>query len=87
MTLAASQTPLFVEAVNLPQILSRRLCPCSGCGRTDFQAGNASLLYDSIYEQLFTLPPETIVYPAHDYVGSTSSTIGEEKTLNPRLTK
>lgn len=56
-----------------------------GCGRTDFQGGSASLLYDSIKREVFTLPDETIVYPAHDYKGRLSSTIGDEKANNPRL--
>lgn len=37
--------------------------------------------------QLFTLPDDTLVYPAHNYKGLTVSTIGEEKQHNPRLTK
>jgi len=56
-----------------------------GSGRTDFQSGNAGIAYDSITQYLFTLPDTTIVYPGHDYNGLTTSTIGEEKTLNPRL--
>lgn len=36
-------------------------------------------------QRLFTLPDETLVYPAHDYKGRTVSTIGEEKRLNPRF--
>ena len=56
-----------------------------GCGRTDFQDGNAGLLYDTVTEKLFTLPDETLVYPAHDYQGWTVSTIGEEKRWNPRF--
>lgn len=56
-----------------------------GCGRTDFQEGSSSRLYQSVTEKLFTLPPETVVYPAHDYKGITSSTIGIEKKFNPRL--
>jgi len=32
-----------------------------------------------------TLPPETLVFPAHDYRGHTQSTIGEEKRSNPRV--
>ena len=56
-----------------------------GCGRTDFQGGDAGALYDSITTRLFTLPDSTIVYPGHDYQGATSSTIGEEKARNPRL--
>ena len=31
------------------------------------------------------LPDETLVYPAHDYKGDTVSTVGEERTFNPRL--
>ena len=56
-----------------------------GCGRTDFQQGDAGLLYDSITRKLFTLPDDTWVYPGHDYHGRTRSTIGEEKAFNPRL--
>jgi sulfur dioxygenase len=58
-----------------------------GCGRTDFQKGDSSLLYDSIHQKLFQLPRETIVYPGHDYKGNTCSTIGEEIEHNPRLSK
>lgn len=56
-----------------------------GCGRTDFQQGDAQKLYRSIHDKLFTLPSDTAVYPGHDYKGRTSSTIGEEKAFNPRL--
>jgi sulfur dioxygenase len=55
------------------------------CGRTDFQGGDAGQLYDSIHTRLFALPDATIVYPAHDYNGRTSSTIGDEKRGNKRL--
>jgi glyoxylase-like metal-dependent hydrolase (beta-lactamase superfamily II) len=56
-----------------------------GCGRTDFQSGDAGTLYDSVTLRLFTLPDPTLVYPAHDYRGHTVSTIGEEKLWNPRF--
>ena len=56
-----------------------------GCGRADFQNGDARALYRSITGTLFTLPESTIVWPGHDYNGRTSSTIGEEKRHNPRL--
>ncbi len=56
-----------------------------GAGRTDFQQGSAHTLFRSITEQLFTLPDECAVFPAHDYDGRTSSTIGEEKRFNPRI--
>jgi len=56
-----------------------------GCGRTDFQAGNTAQQYDSITQQLFTLPDETIVYPGHDYKGRWISNIIQERTSNSRL--
>lgn len=58
-----------------------------GCGRTDFQAGNAGGLYDNVHAKLFTLPDSCAVFPAHDYKGRTQSSIGEEKQFNLRLTK
>ncbi len=56
-----------------------------GCGRTDFQNGDPGQLYDSVTEKLFTLPNETVVYPAHDYKGDFVSCIQQEKTKNPRF--
>ncbi|PKL74869.1 MAG: Zn-dependent hydrolase [Candidatus Melainabacteria bacterium HGW-Melainabacteria-1] len=56
-----------------------------GCGRTDFQDGDPEKLYDSVTSKLFTLPENTLVYPAHNYVGLTVSSIAEEKKHNPRL--
>jgi sulfur dioxygenase len=56
-----------------------------GCGRTDFQGGNAGALYDCITQRLFTLPDETLVYPAHDYQQRWISSIVQERTTNPRL--
>lgn len=56
-----------------------------GCGRTDFQSGDAATLYQSIQKKFFSLPDETLVYPCHDYDGRYVSTIGQEKMRNPRL--
>ncbi|HEV7463684.1 MAG TPA: MBL fold metallo-hydrolase [Methyloceanibacter sp.] len=56
-----------------------------GTGRTDFQNGDPRAQYDSLFGRLLKLPDETLVYPAHDYKGDTVSTIGEERTFNPRL--
>ncbi|XP_044473629.1 persulfide dioxygenase ETHE1 homolog, mitochondrial-like [Mangifera indica] len=58
-----------------------------GCGRTDFQGGSSAQLYKSVHSQIFTLPKDTLIYPAHDYRGFTVSTVGEETQYNPRLTK
>jgi glyoxylase-like metal-dependent hydrolase (beta-lactamase superfamily II) len=56
-----------------------------GCGRTDFQEGDASALYRSVHDKIFTLPDSCAIYPGHDYKGRTVSTVGEERRYNPRL--
>ena len=56
-----------------------------GCGRTDFQGGDAGTLYHSVRDILFALPNDTIVYPGHDYTGRHVSSIAQERTRNPRL--
>ncbi len=71
--------------VNQDRVLTGDALFIRGCGRTDFENGDAGTLYNSITQKLFTLPPETLVYPAHDYRGQTVSTIGEEEQFNPRF--
>jgi len=56
-----------------------------GCGRTDFQGGCAATLYRSVHDKIFTLPDETLVYPAHDYQGREASSVGRERAANARL--
>ncbi len=41
-----------------------------GCGRTDFQEGDAGALYASVQGQIFSLPDACLIYPGHDYRGS-----------------
>jgi len=56
-----------------------------GCGRTDFQQGSPGRLYHSVREQILSLPPECLLYPAHDYRGLTVTSVAEERRYNPRL--
>jgi glyoxylase-like metal-dependent hydrolase (beta-lactamase superfamily II)/rhodanese-related sulfurtransferase len=56
-----------------------------GCGRTDFQGGDAGTLYRSIREKIFSLPDDCRLYPGHDYRGATATSVGEEKRFNPRV--
>ncbi|MFO0632864.1 MAG: MBL fold metallo-hydrolase [Nannocystaceae bacterium] len=56
-----------------------------GAGRTDFQQGDPARLFRSVREQIFSLPPQCLVYPGHDYEGRTVTTVGEEQAHNPRL--
>jgi hydroxyacylglutathione hydrolase len=48
-------------------------------GRTDLPGGNHQILLQSIQNQLFTLPDETIVYPGH----GPTTTIRHEREYNP----
>ena len=56
-----------------------------GCGRTDFQQGDARTLFRSVRGRIFSLPDDCLVYPGHDYRGLTQTSVGEEKLYNPRL--
>ena len=56
-----------------------------GCGRTDLPTGDPEQLYDSLFNRVLTLDPETRVYPAHIYGERSYSTIGDERRDNPRL--
>jgi glyoxylase-like metal-dependent hydrolase (beta-lactamase superfamily II) len=56
-----------------------------GAGRTDFQGGDAAAMYRSIHEQIFTLPDDCLLYPAHDYRGLTVTSVAEERRFNPRI--
>jgi sulfur dioxygenase len=56
-----------------------------GSGRTDFQGGDPVAMYRSVREQIFALPAECLLYPAHDYRGLTVTSVAEERRFNPRL--
>lgn len=52
-----------------------------GVGRTDLRGGSNRLLLKSIYEQVFTLPPQTAVLPGH----GPATTVQDELEGNPYL--
>jgi sulfur dioxygenase len=56
-----------------------------GCGRCDFQQGNAHTLWTSITGQILSLPDSCLLYPGHDYTGRTVTSVAEEKAYNARL--
>ncbi|MCG8366477.1 MAG: MBL fold metallo-hydrolase [Pseudanabaenales cyanobacterium] len=90
ITLEAIATPGHTDShmsyrVNNDRVLTGDALFIRGCGRTDFQSGDAGTLYDSVTQRLFTLPDDTLVYPGHDYRGQTVSSIGEEKQWNSRF--
>lgn len=57
----------------------------NGTGRTDLPSGDPDMLYDSLFDGLLNLGDDVLVFPAHDYKGRESSTIGKERAENPRL--
>lgn len=67
------------------RVLTGDVLLIQGTGRADFAGGDPGQQYDSITQKLFTLPDETLVLPAHDYRGNKQSSIGAEKTGNPRI--
>jgi len=77
----------FFLAGSSPMVFTGDTLLIRGCGRTDFQEGDASLLYDSVHSKIFSLPGETLIYPGHDYKGRNVTTVDEEKRYNLRLTK
>ncbi|MDE2435576.1 MAG: MBL fold metallo-hydrolase, partial [Sphingomonadales bacterium] len=58
-----------------------------GTGRSDLPSGDPDQLFDSLFGKLMALPDETLVFPAHDYKGRDSTTIGDERRDNPRLAR
>ena len=56
-----------------------------GCGRTDFQQGSPARLFQSVHQQILSLPPDCLLYPGHDYRGLTVTSVAEEMRYNPRL--
>jgi sulfur dioxygenase len=74
-----------LEEGDSPAVFTGDVLLIRSSGRTDFQSGDPRRSWDSIVNRLFRLPDDTTVYPAHDYKGWTSSSIGEEKRFNPRI--
>ncbi|MBW1981068.1 MAG: MBL fold metallo-hydrolase [Deltaproteobacteria bacterium] len=55
-------------------------------GRTDLPGGSLERLLKSIEEKILPLPPETVIWPGHDYGEQPRSTIAHEMKTNPYIT-
>ena len=75
----------LIESHGAARVFTGDALLIEGCGRTDFQNGDAATLYRSVHEKIFGLSDETLVYPAHDYNQRFVSSVGQEKARNPRL--
>lgn len=56
----------------------------AGAGRTDLPTGDPGEHFDSL-QKLKGMPDALETFPAHDYAGKSSSTLGRERRDNPRL--
>lgn len=54
----------------------------NACGRCDMPGGNPGQMYESL-QRIAKLDDGTILLPGHNYADQTTSTIGQEKRLNP----
>lgn len=52
------------------------------CGRIDLPGGSAKELYHSLFDTLYKLDDDLMLYPGHNYGNSPNSTIGKEKKTN-----
>ena len=68
-----------------PRVFTGDALMIDGCGRTDFQNGDAATLYRSVHDKIFSLPEGTLVFPGHDYQQRRVSSVGQERARNPRL--
>ena len=75
----------LIESAGEAHIFTGDALLIEGCGRTDFQNGDAATLYRSVRDKIFALPEETLVYPAHDYNQRRVSSVAQERARNPRL--
>lgn len=55
-------------------------------GRTDFPGASFAQLIASLKKLIETLPPETVVWPGHDYGDRPQSTLRHEAETNPYIT-
>jgi len=54
-------------------------------GRTDLPTGDPAAMHASLFEKLLALDDALQIFPAHDYEGRSSTTVGAERAGNPRL--
>ncbi len=55
-------------------------------GRTDIPGGSLDTLLASLQNRIMPLPPDTIIWPGHDYGERPTTTLGREMRENPYIT-
>jgi len=54
-----------------------------GCGRVDLPGGDSEEMYRTLTQRLAKLPDDVILYPGHDYGGGRTSTMADQRRINP----
>jgi glyoxylase-like metal-dependent hydrolase (beta-lactamase superfamily II) len=75
----------WLESADGSRVFTGDALLIDGCGRTDFQNGDAATLYRAVHGKIFSLAGETLVYPGHDYQQRRVSSVDQERQRNPRL--
>jgi glyoxylase-like metal-dependent hydrolase (beta-lactamase superfamily II) len=57
------------------------------CGRIDLPGGSAKELYHSLFDVLYSLDDNLVMYSGHNYGNTETSTIGQEKITNHVMQK
>ena len=52
------------------------------CGRVDLPGGSARKLYHSLFDVIYNMDENLILYPGHNYGNLPTSTVGREKKTN-----
>lgn len=55
------------------------------CGRTDLPGGSPREMYRSLHSVILRLPPNTVIYPGHDYGEVPFRKLSAEARVNPAL--
>jgi glyoxylase-like metal-dependent hydrolase (beta-lactamase superfamily II) len=82
LTQVTAATHAHATLIKEPRLIAGDTLFAGSIGRTDLWGGSFPAIINSICERLLVLPEETQVIPGH----GESTTIGEEKELNPYLT-
>lgn len=68
-----------------PKLITGDTLFIDGCGRCDLPGGDVNQMYDSLYHKILSLPPETQIYPGHDYGHAPFATLANQKASNKYL--
>jgi glyoxylase-like metal-dependent hydrolase (beta-lactamase superfamily II) len=71
--------------VNDERLVSGDTLFIGACGRVDLPGADPDQMYESLTQKLAKLPPDTVLYPGHDYASTPTSSIGHELKTNRYL--